>query len=138
MPYKTIRDVCSITGTTENALRYYDEKNILKPTVKSSSGRHEWLYDDESIKKLEMVMLYRSIDVPVDEIRIAMAEPGGVMHGMLEKRLVELKDKRALIERQITTTEVLLLIESVDKDSFSDNDKQMLLDELIKISKEEA
>ena len=46
MGYKTIRDVTAITGMTESALRYYDEKKILQPTVKSVTGRSEWLYDD--------------------------------------------------------------------------------------------
>ena len=47
MSLNTIREVTEITGITVNALRYYDRKGLLHPTVRNSEGRKEWLYDDE-------------------------------------------------------------------------------------------
>lgn len=65
MSYKTIKKVTELTGITEGALRYYDEKNVIKPTIKKTTGRREWLYDDEAIKKLCLIKLFTFIGVPV-------------------------------------------------------------------------
>ena len=51
MSLNTIREVTEITGITVNALRYYDRKGLLHPTVRNSEGRKEWLYDDEADKE---------------------------------------------------------------------------------------
>ena len=61
MSYKTIRDLAAQTGVTESALRYYDEKRLLQPTVKSQTGRREWLYDDEAVRKLKHILLLKRI-----------------------------------------------------------------------------
>lgn len=65
MSYKTIKKVTELTGITEGALRYYDEKNVVKPTIKKSTGRREWLYDDEAVKKLCLVKMLTFIGIPV-------------------------------------------------------------------------
>ena len=56
MSYKTIREVTSITGATESALRYYDEKALVCPTVKKSDGRREWLYDAAAISDISKII----------------------------------------------------------------------------------
>ena len=65
MSYKTIKNVTELTGITEGALRYYDEKDVIRPTIKKATGRREWLYDDAAIKKLCLVKLLTFIGVPV-------------------------------------------------------------------------
>lgn len=65
MSHKTIKKVTELTGITEGALRYYDEKEVIKPTIKKSTGRREWLYDDEAIKKLCLLKIFTFIGIPV-------------------------------------------------------------------------
>lgn len=67
MSYKTIRDLAAQTGVTESALRYYDEKRLLQPTVKSQTGRREWLYDDEAVRKLKHILLLKRIGLSVED-----------------------------------------------------------------------
>ena len=37
MSYKTIKNVTELTGITEGALRYYDEKDVIRPTIKKAT-----------------------------------------------------------------------------------------------------
>ena len=39
MSLNTIREVTEITGITVNALRYYDQKGVLHPTICNPEGR---------------------------------------------------------------------------------------------------
>ena len=64
----TIREVTEITGITVNALRYYDSKGLLHPTVRNSGGRKEWLYDDDAVRKAKRILLLRRIGIPVESI----------------------------------------------------------------------
>ena len=40
MSLNTIREVTEITGITVNALRYYDNKGLLHPTVRNQEGKN--------------------------------------------------------------------------------------------------
>ena len=53
----SMREVTRITGATESALRYYNAKGVLSPTVREETGRRQWLYDDEAIGKLKRLFL---------------------------------------------------------------------------------
>ncbi len=126
---KSIKELCSITGTTENTLRYYDEKGLLSPTVRNQYGRREWCYDDDSVDRLRAILLFRKIGLSVDDIKrlFEQLKSGGAI-GLLEKRLSELKAEREALDEKITITEVLMLVESIVDE---DQDRTRLLDKLI-------
>lgn len=111
MPYKTIKEVTKLTGITESALRYYDEKGILHPSRKNASGRREWLYDDAAVSRLKVIRMYKQIEIPMSEI-------GKILNSMdcdrteaIADQLESLRKKREHLERQIVVTEFLENIE---------------------------
>ena len=63
MSLKTMKEVTRLTSITENALRYYNAKGILSPTVREETGRKQWLYDEEAIRKPRKRLLLNSIGV---------------------------------------------------------------------------
>ena len=93
MPYKTIKEVTALTGATESALRYYDEKDLLRPTVKNRTGRKEWLYDDTALEKLRLVIMYKNMGLSIEDI--------------------DMMDKYAKFEKKI---------DGIDEDSLSSSD----------------
>ena len=111
MPYKTIKEVTKLTGFTESALRYYNEKNILQPTVKTQSGRREWFYDDETISKLKVIKMYKQIELPMSEIGEIIRNMDHNRSGAIADQLMNLKQKREHLERQILVTEFLYNLE---------------------------
>ena len=117
MSLNTIREVTEITGITVNALRYYDRKGLLHPTVRNPEGRKEWLYDDEAVRRAKRILLLRRIGIPVESITQVIDEMDGMDEAMLRTRLEELREERKLIDEQISLASMLLLIDELPSDA---------------------
>ena len=117
MSLNTIREVTEITGITVNALRYYDSKGLLHPTVRNSEGRKEWLYDDDAVRRAKRILLLRSIGIPVESIALVLEKADGMDETMLKARLEELQAERKAIDEQISAASMLLLLGEMSPDT---------------------
>ena len=113
MSLNTIREVTEITGITVNALRYYDQKGVLHPTVRNPEGRKEWLYDDEAVRRAKRILLLRRIGIPVESMTRVIDKMDGIEEAILRTRLEELREERKLIDEQISLASMLLLIDEL-------------------------
>lgn len=113
MSYKTIRDLTCATGATESALRYYDEKRILQPTIKSQTGRREWLYDEEAVRKLQQILMLKRIGLSTERIGAMFEEEAEAREKILKDHLDSLREKRDELDRQIAAGELMNLIEEI-------------------------
>ena len=110
MSLNTIREVTGKTGITVNALRYYDNKGLLHPTVRNQRGRKEWLYDDEAVRRARRILLLRRIGIPVESIAAVLDKVDGMDETVLESRLEELRKERKEIDEQISIAGMLLML----------------------------
>ena len=117
MSLNTIREVIEITGITVNALRYYDSKGLLHPTVRNPGGRKEWLYDDEAVRRAKKILLLRRIGIPVESIAFVLEKVDSMDERLLKIRLDELREKRKAIDEQISVASMLLLLDQLSADS---------------------
>ena len=117
MSLNTIREVTEITGITVNALRYYDRKGLLHPTVRNSEGRKEWLYDDEAVRRAKRILLLRRIGIPVESIALVIDKVDKMDENMLRSRLEELREERQLLDEQISLAGMLLLLDEISSDA---------------------
>lgn len=117
MSLNTIREVTEITGITVNALRYYDQKGVLHPTVRNPEGRKEWLYDDEAVRRAKRILLLRRIGIPVESMTRVIDKMDGMEEAILRTRLEELREERKLIDEQISLASMLLLIDELPSDA---------------------
>ena len=117
MSLNTIREVTEITGITVNALRYYDSKGLLHPTVRNSGGRKEWLYDDEAVRRAKRILLLRSIGIPVEGIVVVLEKADRMDESVLKPRLEELREERKAIDEQISVASMLLLLDGMSSDT---------------------
>ena len=113
MSLKTIREVTDITGITVNALRYYDAKGVLHPTVRNPDGRKEWLYDDNAVRSAKLVLLLRKIGLSVESIALMIEGADKMNENMLRSRLEELREEREIIDDQILVAGMLLMIDEL-------------------------
>ena len=113
----TIREVTEITGITANALRYYDSKGVLHPTIRNSEGRKEWLYDDEAVRRAKKILMLRSVGVPVENITFVLEKEDGMDETILNSRLEELLAEREAIDKQISVVSMLLLLDDASPDA---------------------
>ena len=127
MSLNTIREVTEITGITVNALRYYDSKGLLHPTVRNSEGRKEWLYDDEAVRRAKRILLLRKIGIPVESIVKVIEKAGKMDEVILRSRLEELREERQFLDEQISLAGMLLLLDEISPDA---EVKEDLLDKM--------
>lgn len=72
-------------------MRYYDEIGLLKPTQITDAGYR--LYDNKALEKLQEIMFFRELEIPLIEIRNIMENPD------FDKEKV-LATQKALLERK--------------------------------------
>ena len=70
---KTVKDVSEIAGVSIRTLRHYDEIGLLKPTKLTEAGYR--LYDDKALEKLQEIMFYRELEIPLSEIKTILENP---------------------------------------------------------------
>ena len=116
MSLNTIREVIGKTGITVNALRYYDNKGLLHPTVRNQKGRKEWLYDDEAVRRAKRILLLRRIGIPVESIAAVLDKVDKMDRTVLKSRLEELREERKEIDEQISVASMLLLLNQLSAD----------------------
>ena len=66
-----IGEFSKITNLTVNALRYYDEENILNPSYRCEENSYRF-YEDTNFKKAELIVLLRELSFSISEIKDVM------------------------------------------------------------------
>ncbi len=113
MSLMTMKEVSQLTCITENALRYYNEKGILPPTVRKETGRKQWLYDDEAVIKLKKLALLKFIGISLEDIKIAIHREEE-FHRIIRESLEKLKKAREELDLKIFVAQALLMTQGVD------------------------
>lgn len=91
---KTVKEVSQITGVSIRTLRYYDEIGLLPPTTITEAGYR--LYDQCALEKLQEILFFKELELPLNEIRDMMNRPDYNKQQVLatQKRLLECKRNR--------------------------------------------
>ena len=91
---KTVKDVSEISGVSIRTLRYYDEIGLLKPTELTEAGYR--LYDNKALEKLQEIMFFRELEIPLMNIKKIMDNPNYDKEQALlaQKSLLEQKRNR--------------------------------------------
>ena len=63
----TVKQMSKMAGITPRALHYYDEIGLLKPSRIGDNGYR--YYGDEALLRLQQILLYRELEVPLDDIK---------------------------------------------------------------------
>lgn len=91
---KTVKEVSEITGVSIRTLRYYDEIGLLPPTTITEAGYR--LYDENALEKLQEILFFKELELPLNEIRDMMNRPDYNKQQALstQKHLLECKRNR--------------------------------------------
>lgn len=103
---KTVHEISSITGLSVRTLQYYDKIGLLKPSAYTEAGYR--LYDEDSLNKLQQIMLFRELEFPLKEIKRIMEDPLYDVVRALEAQIGLLKLKREQIDKLIDHAEKTL------------------------------
>ena len=71
---KTVKEVSDLTGVSVRTLHHYDAIGLLKPTEVTDAGYR--LYDDDALRRLGIILLFRELEFPLKEIKEMLDSPG--------------------------------------------------------------
>lgn len=95
----TVNEVSKFAGVSVRTLQYYDKIGLLKPSEYTEAGYR--LYSDESLKKLEQILLYRELEFSLDEIKRIVNSPDFDVERAIDEQIELLKMKREHLDKLI-------------------------------------
>ncbi|MFV9675913.1 MAG: MerR family transcriptional regulator [Anaerolineales bacterium] len=97
----TIKEIADLAGVTARTIRYYDEIGLLDPALIGDNGYR--YYDQDSLLRLQQILFFRELDVPLKEIELIMNGPNFDMMSALENHRSSLQTKLQRLEKLIDT-----------------------------------
>ena len=127
----SIHKLAEMAGVTTRTLRHYDQIGLLKPLRTASTGYR--IYGPAQVNRLQQILFYRELDLPLEEIRCLLERPGFDRKAALTGHLEALRARRQRLDTLIDTVEKSILAEKgsitmQDKEKF-EGFKQGLIDE---------
>jgi MerR family transcriptional regulator, thiopeptide resistance regulator len=103
MDAKIVGAVATLTGVSVRTLHHYDHIGLVVPSVRTPAGYRG--YTDADIERLHLVLVYRSIGLPLDEIRTLLDNADADVvanlqrqHALLTEQAGRLKDTIKAVE----------------------------------------
>ena len=93
----TVGELARLTGITVRTLHHYDEIGLVIPSERSEAGYR--MYADGDVLRLQQVLLFRELGMPLDEI--ARAIDGADRRVLLQQHRAALVAKRARIDAML-------------------------------------
>src|SRR6187399_465607 len=67
---RTVGDLARLTGVTVRTLHHYHEIGLVRPSQRTAAGYR--LYDDADVLRLQHVLVFRELGMPLNEIAAAI------------------------------------------------------------------
>ncbi len=99
----TVNQLSRLAGVSRRTLHYYDEIGLLAPSRVGDNGYR--YYGQEALLRLQQILLYRELDMPLEEIRRLLNRPGFDVLQSLEHHKVELSLRIRRLERLVVTVD---------------------------------
>jgi MerR family transcriptional regulator, thiopeptide resistance regulator len=103
----TVKQLSTLAGVSARTLHYYDEIGLLKPESVGANGYR--YYSDESLLRLQQILFYRELDLPLEDIKKIMGRLGFDILSALESHRKALRQRAERTERLIQTVDDTIL-----------------------------
>ena len=103
----TVGELAKLTGITVRTLHHYDQIGLVQPSDRSDAGYR--LYGQADVLRLQQVLLYRELGLPLDQI--AGVLEAGTPKAALAKHRETLVAKRAHLDAMLAALDTALAIE---------------------------
>lgn len=92
---KNIKEAEALTGISRQNIRYYEKMGLLNPKRDAGNGYRK--YDEEDIGRLKAILLFRKLDMPLEEIRKLLDHEIDLQQA-LDKQKVYLQQEKQKLE----------------------------------------
>ncbi len=105
---KTVNEVSKLTGVSVRALHHYDAIGLLKPTQVTDAGYR--LYDEDALEQLYMILVYRELGLPLNEIHGILDAPDYGRNRVLEHQIALMQARINKLQNRITLAKGMLML----------------------------
>ncbi len=125
----TVKQLAELAGISARALRYYHQIGLLRPGSFSGAGYR--LYGPAEVDRLQQILFYRELGLPLDEIASLLDDPAFDRRKALQSHLAALRQQRQRLDSLILTVEKTIQHETggtmmTDQDKFEGFKKQIV------------
>ena len=106
---KSVKEVSQLSGVSVRTLHYYDEIDLLKPSVVAENGYR--YYNRDAVVRLQEILLYRELDFPLKKIKEIVGQPGYDKVQALRDQIKLLELKKSRLEAVIAHAKALQMEE---------------------------
>ena len=99
----TVKQLSKLAGVTPRTLHHYDSIGLLKPSRVGENGYR--YYGEESLLRLQQILLYRELDLPLEDIRKIMGRRDFDVLGALQSHKDALQDQVTRLNRLLATVD---------------------------------
>ena len=99
-----INEVEALIGMTKKNIRFYEDQGLISPERDITNGYRS--YNEKDIKRLEQIMLFRKLGVPIEEIRL-MVSGSSTVADCMKRHLITLDRKQSNLNHAIDFCEKL-------------------------------
>jgi len=96
----SVQDLATIAGVTVRTLHHYDEIKLLSPERQKNGYRS---YGEPELLRLQQILFFRELDVPLEEIATILARPDFDMSKALTQHRAEIEKRKTRLSGLITT-----------------------------------
>ena len=100
----TVKQLATLAGVTVRTLHHYDQIGLLKPTSIGDNGYR--YYGHEALYRLQQILFYRELDVPLEAIRRMLDSPDFDLSSALESHRSALQAELQRLQRLILTIDL--------------------------------
>jgi DNA-binding transcriptional MerR regulator len=128
----TIKQISQLAHVTPRTLRYYDEIGLLPPEDIGENGYR--YYSDASLLKLQQILFYRELDMPLEQIKEIMGRENYDLKEALKDHKDQLEKRINRLQKLISTVDQTLKYlegeEEMNKkvlfDAFNDEEQEKM------------
>lgn len=99
----TVKQLSKLAGITPRTLHHYDDIGLLKPSRLGDNGYR--YYGEDAVLRLQQILFYRELDIPLDEIKKIMGRRDFDVLGALQSHKEALSKQAVRIDRLIQTVD---------------------------------
>ncbi len=97
----TVKELARIAGVSVRTLHHYDHIGLLKPDARTGAGYR--LYGAEQRLRLQQILFFKELDVPLQDISRILEEPGfDPLQALLDHRK-QLEERMEKLQRLLDT-----------------------------------
>ncbi len=117
----TVSELAQLAGVSVRTLHHYDQIGLLVPQTRTAAGYR--LYQQSDLLRLQQILLYREMDVPLADIQRLLDDPGFDPLTALGEHRQHLSARIERLQRLLETVE--RTIEQLTEDEMPLTDKEL-------------